>query len=60
MYKFCVYWYMKNKELEPGSFELCSDALTTELASYPGLLTPTFVACNASAGEGLVKLSHVQ
>jgi len=32
---------MENKELEPGSFELCSDALTTELASCPGLLTPS-------------------
>ena len=29
------------------------------LASYPGLLTPAFVACNTNAGEGLVKLSHV-
>jgi len=30
-----------------------------DLASYPGLLTPAFVACSANAGEGLVKLSHV-
>ena len=30
------------------------------LASYPGLLTPAFAACNTNAGEGLVKLSHVQ
>jgi len=29
------------------------------LASYPGLLTPTFVACSTNAGEGLVKLSHM-
>ena len=29
------------------------------LASYPGLLTPAFVACSTNAGEGLVKLSHV-
>jgi len=26
----------------------------------PGLLTPPFVTCNTNAGEGLVKLSHVQ
>jgi len=30
-----------------------------ELASYPGLLTPAFVACSTNTGEGLVKLSHV-
>ena len=29
------------------------------IASYPGLLTPAFVACGTNAGEGLVKLSHV-
>ena len=29
------------------------------IASYPGLLTPAFVACSTNAGEGLVKLSHV-
>ena len=28
----------------------------THLASYPGLLTPAFVACSTNAGEGLVKL----
>ena len=32
----------------------------TYIASYPGLLTPAFVACSTNAGEGLVKLSHVQ
>jgi len=32
---------------------------TANLASYPGLLTPAFVACRTNAGEGLVKLSHV-
>jgi len=26
------------------------------LASYPGLLTPAFVACSTNVGEGLVKL----
>ena len=31
-----------------------------EVASYQGLLTPAFVACSTNAGEGLVKLSHVQ
>jgi len=30
------------------------------LASYPGLLTPAFVTCSTDAGEGLVKLSHMQ
>ena len=30
------------------------------LASYPGLLTPAFVACSTNAGKGLIKLSHVQ
>ena len=30
------------------------------LASYPGLLAPAFVACSTNAGEGLVKLSHMQ
>jgi len=29
------------------------------IASYPGLLTPAFVAASTNAGEGLVKLSHV-
>ena len=31
-----------------------------EVASYPGLLTPAFVACSTNLGEGAVKLSHVQ
>ena len=30
---------------------------TYGLASYPGLLTPAFVACSTNAEEGLVKLS---
>ena len=30
------------------------------VASYPGLLTPAFVACSTNTGEGLVKLSHVR
>ena len=30
------------------------------LASYPGLLTPSFVTCSTDVGKGLVKLSHVQ
>ena len=41
--------------LEPESY-----TLRLALASYPGLLTPVFVACNTNAGESLVKLSHVQ
>ena len=31
-----------------------------KLASYPGLLTPACVTCSTNAGEGLVKLSHMQ
>ena len=30
------------------------------LASYPGPLTPVFVARNTNMGEGLAKLSHLQ
>ena len=30
-----------------------------QLASYPGVLIPAFVACTTNMGEGLVKLSHV-
>jgi len=30
-----------------------------DLALYPGLLAPVFVACSTNAGEGLVKLSHM-
>jgi len=29
------------------------------LASYPGLFSAAFVACSTTAGEGLVKLSHM-
>jgi len=29
------------------------------VASYPGLLTPVFVACSTNMGEGLVKLSDI-
>ena len=36
-----------------------SPELTGCLASYPGLLTPAFVACSTNTGEGLVKLSHM-
>ena len=32
----------------------------SSLALYQGLLIPAFVACSTNAGEGLVKLSHVQ
>ena len=38
----------------------CSARLIVLVASYPGLLAPAFVACSTNAGEGLVKLSHVQ
>jgi len=33
-----------------------NDYTDKTLASYPGLLTPAFVACSTNAGEGLVKL----
>jgi len=42
----------------PGFFKPTQAVM--ELASYPGLPTPVFVACNTNVGEGLVKLSHVQ
>ena len=29
-----------------------------DLALYPGLVTPAFVACSTNTGEGLVKLIH--
>ena len=38
---------------------LTSERPCQQLASYPGLLTPVFVACSTNVGEGLVKLSHV-
>jgi len=41
------------------SVELYSVRCCSEVASYPGLLAPAFVACSTNAGEGLVKLSHV-
>jgi len=37
-----------------------AEASLSDLASYPGLLTPVFFACRTNAGEGLVKLSQVQ
>jgi len=33
--------------------------MSCTIALYPGLLTPAFIACSTNAGEGLVKLSHV-
>jgi len=30
--------------------------LCVTVATYPGLLTPLFVACSTNAGEGLVRL----
>ena len=39
--------------------EACFGPTNSCLASYPGFLTPAFVACSTNAGEGLVKLSHV-
>ena len=33
-----------------------TDRLPNTIASFPGLLTPAFVACSTNAGEGLVKL----
>ena len=42
-----------------GRLLIVTTPCSTKLASYPGLLTPAFVACSTNAGEGLVKLSHV-
>ena len=38
---------------------LVAPASHSILASYPGLLTPAFVACSTNAGGGLVKLVTV-
>ena len=35
---------------------LTSERPCQQLASYPGLLTPVFVACSTNVGTGLVKL----
>jgi len=40
--------------------QLTEDKCECSVTSYPGFLTPVFVACSSNAGEGLVKLSHVQ
>jgi len=37
-----------------------AEASLSDLASYPGLLTPVFFACRTNAEEGLVKPSHMQ
>ena len=38
---------------------LVNAVLSFNVALYPGLLTPVFVTCSINAGEGLVKLSHL-
>jgi len=38
-----------------GSAHRISTSTASILASYPGLLTPVFVACSTSTGEGVVK-----
>ena len=43
-----------------GSYRLQLWLVIYTVASYPGLLTPPFVACSTNVGEGLVKPSHVQ
>ena len=48
--------YMKNEmTLSPHPHI----ATHTYVASYPGLLTPVFVAYTTNVGKGLVKLSDV-
>ena len=44
-----------------GKYHNCVAILlqVPQVASYPGLLAPAFVACSINAGEGLVKLSHM-
>jgi len=38
---------------------MTSGRQNVDIASYPGLLTPAFVACSTNTEEGLVKLSHM-
>jgi len=44
----------------PRPLLYCPYALKLHVASYPGLPAPAFVVCSTNAGEGLVKLSHMQ
>ena len=39
--------------------EVRQAAWQKDLALYPGLLAPVFIACSTNVGEGLGKLSHV-
>jgi len=39
-----------------GAESLGMSMYTSDLASYPGHLTPAFVACRTSVGKGLVEL----
>jgi len=52
---------LANAHCSANMYQLFSDLYCLlGVASYPGLLTPAFVACSTNVGEGLVKLSHVQ
>jgi len=46
--------------LAPSTLRIYCDTVWAHcyvvVASYPGLLTPAFVACSTNAGEGLAKL----
>ena len=44
----------------PVGYKTCYIPWERSVVSYPGLLTPAFVACSTNNGEGLVKLSYVQ
>ena len=61
----CRYMYPNHTEWKPRSgystdyllYKPVSIYVTHHgLASYPGLLTPVFVACSTNTGGGLVKL----
>ena len=51
-------WFIQIKHVT-SAYQLYLCLWWWQLASYPGLLTPVFVACSTNVGEGLVELSRV-
>jgi len=49
----------EGESIDIANSECSSVVCDLDIASFPGLLAPAFVACSTNAGEGLVKLSHV-
>jgi len=56
---FLITWISKRAKKEWGIM-VVAHWMHFRSSSYPGLLTPAFVARSTNTGEGLVKLSHVQ